>query len=139
MNRLETVDLKLVTSLKSAESQKQLAAVLAGCEFAVNTTGLRHPAVEASLELLRHEGKIGASLKAQLDELTKKYDTEYFLLQKQSLPDATRPFSQARAASALSFAAALPALDAVCDSLYEASVTVDDPTELFERLRKMVA
>lgn len=112
-----------------------MVAIIA-CEFAVGAAGLHEAVIDSALNTLRQGTSIPPTLKSQLDTLTTRWDEQYSDLQSRDAPEATAVFGWARAAAALSFASLSPAIEAVCDSLYEASATVDDPSQLFKRIRE---
>jgi hypothetical protein len=136
MSRLETISNSLVNALRHASENRQRTACLAACEFAVAKTGVSSSAVEQALQLLRASQPIPAELKQDLDALTQRLDEEYFDLQEAtedgnaSEEEWKRAFSQARAVSALAFAAGEDAFDAATEAIYEATATVDENEEL---------
>ena len=136
MSRLETISNSLFTALRHAPENRQRAACLAACEFAVENTGIKSSTVDQALQLLRSSKPIPAELKQNLDTLTQQLDEEYFDLQEAaedgnaSEEEWKRVFSQARAVSALLFASGENVLDAATEAIYEATTTVDDTQEL---------
>ena len=80
--------------------------------------------------------------KATLDGLAGRLDDEYFELQeaaedgKATADDYMRPFGQARAVSALSFAANRDAFEAATEAIYEAATATDDKDELIADVMK---
>lgn len=145
MSRLETISKSLATALHHAPANRQRAACLAACEFAIAQTGVGSPAVEQALRMLRSSQPISAELKHALDTLAQRLDEEYFDLQDAAEEsDATedewkRAFSQARAVSALVFAFGENAFDAASEAVYEATATVDDNQELLAIVSKALA
>jgi hypothetical protein len=78
--------------------------------------------------------------KSDLDALAAQLDAEYFALQeaieegRASTNDYMRPFGQARAVAALSFAGREDAFQAATEAIYEAAATTDDKEELFAHI-----
>jgi len=145
MSRLESVSSSLAASLRQVLDRQQRAACLAACEFAVEHSGVSSPVVEQALQALRQSMPIAPQVKRQLEALTQRLDDEYFDLQEAaengtaSEDEWKRAFSQARAASALVFAAGEDAFEAASEAIYEATATVDDNSELVAIVAKALA
>ena len=136
MTRLETLSPYLKDRLQRASAAQQRTASLTACEFAIRRAEVQHPLVEQALVKIRAGSILTSKEKADLDSLVEQLDEEYFALQEaaaegRASSDAyLRPFGQARAVSALSFAGEEDAFRAASEAIYEASATTDDADEL---------
>ena len=134
-----------MTALRHAPENRQRAASLAACEFAVAHTGLVAPVVEQTLCTLRASRPISAESRHALETLAQQLDENYFDLpeaaEEGNAPEDARKlaFSRARAASALAFAADENALEAASEAIYEAAATVDDNKDLLAVVSKALA
>jgi hypothetical protein len=120
--RLETVAPDLAQLLRSATSADALAAGVAAARLALHAAGVRERVVDETLGAL-DRGAAVPSLVSELKRLVERYDETYF---KQNArgdgSSALTWFSQARALSALMFAAAADPLEAC----YESHAATDD-------------
>ncbi len=140
MIRLESVDKDLATKISAASSLQQRAVCLIACQIALQTVKIDIPIVKLAIEEIRVEGILSIQRMEELNSLLVHLDDSYFELQERSeieielLPEVLRIFNQARALSALSFAGSHNALTAAMESVYEASLTLEDATSLYDRL-----
>lgn len=128
-SRLDSVSQSLAARFAQANSAHKRRAVLAACDFAAAKLGVEHADILSALSVLRTIGHSpDASLRKRLDCMSAESDDEYFRLSDAddaSQEDALRAFSEARLASAFSFA--LSDDDSVQhEALYEAMMSVDD-------------
>jgi len=144
MTRLETLSPELVRKLQNTTTEKQRAATLAACEFAVTHATVDYPLVDKSLEKLRSSGVLNPKEIAELDALAAQLDEEYFTLQEAAeegrvgAGDYMRVFGRARAVAALSFAGGEDPFHAATDAIYEASATTDDKIEFVVYVQSML-
>lgn len=137
MHRLETLAPELVDQLRAASSVKQRAAAIAAAGFAVESARPSYAAVDEARESLRVLGRIPAVQKASPEALVSQLDNDYGHLQEASdkelgpTDDSMRKFAQARAVSAVLFAAKPDAFEASIEATYEAAATSDDAQPLF--------
>ncbi|MEX0677020.1 MAG: hypothetical protein WD063_08095 [Pirellulales bacterium] len=137
MDRLETLAPELVQRLSQASPAKQRAAAIAASEFAIEKAHIQHAAVDEACESLRTAGGISAAQQAEVEALMSILDNEYFDLQeaaeegRATTEDYLRKFAQARAVSALLFAAKDDPFEASTEAVYEAAAAFDDKRPLF--------
>jgi hypothetical protein len=136
MTRLESQLPDLADKLRRASTAKQRAASVAASEFAIARAKVEHPLVMRAMEKVRATGVLTAKEKAELDALVAQLDGEYFDSQeaaeegRAAAGDYIRPFGQARAVAALSFAGNDDALEAATEAIYEAAAATDDKEQL---------
>jgi len=110
------------------------------CEYAVRTCGIENDTIVIALENFRAWGTLPASTLAELDALAKQLDDRYLTLQERAgsdpslKPEYLSAFSEARAVSALTFAARSDGLESAAEAVYEAASAVDDPKDLVNRV-----
>jgi len=144
MKRLDILSTQLAAALRQAPEERQRAASLTACEFAVQRTGVESPIVEGALQMLRDSKPFPPDHKVALEALAGRLDDEYFGLQeaveegRATVDDYMRAFGQARAVTALSFAANRDAYEAAYEAIYEAASATDDKEELVAAVRKML-
>ena len=142
MTRLDTISTRLVSALRNASEERQRSACLTACEFAVQRSGIGSPVVDGTVRTLRARMPLPANQQADLDALAVMLDNEYFELQEAAedgramADDYMRPFGQARAVAALSFAANLDDFEAVTEAIYEAATATDDRDGLIAAVMK---
>jgi len=140
--RLDSVAADLVAALREASEERQRAACLVACNFAIESSGVRSPVVQDAMRMLRSSRPLLPRYKVELDELVAQLDDEYLRLQErveegQSATDEyMKFFGQARAVAALSFAASDDAFQAAVEAIYEAAATTDEKDELFSEIWK---
>jgi hypothetical protein len=138
MMRLETVARELSEKLRIASPAQQKAASFAACQLAIQAASVEAPIVLESLEHLRQHGTLSIQQVAVLNDLAEQLDSKYFDLQEQDeltpalQADALRLFGQARAIAAVAFAGGEDVLTAAMEAIYEASVTFDDGSRVFD-------
>lgn len=138
MMRLETVAKDLAARLRTATPSQQRAASLVACQLALQAAPMDTSVVSAAVEELRDQGVLSIQRVTELNALVAQLDQAYFDLQDRSedepdlQPKALRLFGQARAVSALSLAGGGDALAAAMEAIYEASVTVDDASRIYD-------
>lgn len=137
MMRLETIASDLVAKLQVASPSQQRAASLIACQLALQLAPIEAAAVSEALAQLKQEGVLTQLRIAELNALAAKLDSKYLDLQdmEEESPmknEALLLFSQARAVSALSFAGGKDAYTAAMETIYEASMTVDDSRRIFD-------
>ena len=142
MTRLDALSTGLAAALRHASEQGRRSACLAACEFAVQRTGIESPLVINALRSLRSLKPLSPDDRGALDALAGKLDDEYFGLQEDAedgratVEDHMRPFRQARAVAALSFAGDRDALEAANEAIYEAASAVEDKQGLVAAVAK---
>lgn len=136
MMRLETLDKELAARIRVAKPCQQRAASLIACQVALHEVQMDINIVLQATEELRIKGVISHQQIAELNELVDQLDDAYFDLLVRSedepdlMPEAMCFFRQARAVSALSFAGGTDSLSAAMESIYEASIALDDATRV---------
>ena len=136
---LELLSPDLVAKLRLASPDKQRAAALVSCEFAISHARVEHPLVEEALRELHVGTVLIPQRKAKIDALASQIDEEYFDLQeaaqegRASKEEYLQMFAKARAVAALSFACTEDAFQAATEAIYEAAATIGDTNkrELF--------
>lgn len=137
MNRLETLAPGLAERLRQASSDKQRAAALAACEFAIDKANLQHVGIQEACKTLRKGDSLSSSQQSEVETLVANLDNEYFDLQdaaeegRATTEEYMRKFVQARAVSALLFASKSDPLEASTEAVYEAAIVVEDREPLF--------
>jgi hypothetical protein len=127
MSGLSLLSESLERKFTSAAPQRQSAAILAACEFAVKKAGLEDDAAGEALAALRAGRDFTVSLRERLDELVEELDEEYFKLKEEADEgdrddEEWRPFfAKARAAAALASAG-----EESGEAIYEASFAVEE-------------
>ena len=136
--RLETVARELSEKLRMASPEQQKAASFAACQLALQAVKMDISIVFEAVEELRKQGVLSNRRVTQLNDLVAQLDQVYFDLQDRSNdePDlqreALRLLGQARAVSALSLAGGGDTFVAAMEAIYEASVTVNDPSKIYD-------
>lgn len=136
--RLETVAKNLSEKLRIATPEQQKAASYAACQLALQASSVDAAIVLESVAQLKQYGTLSAQRVIQLRDLAEQLDSKYFDLQEQSginsgsLEGSLRLFGQARTVAAVAFAGGAEVLTAVMESIYEASMAVDDREKVFE-------
>jgi hypothetical protein len=142
MSRLDALSTRLADALRRASEESRRSACLAACEFAVQRTGIESPLVVDALRSLRSLKPLSPDDRDALDALAGRLDDDYFGLQeaaedgRATVEDYMRPFGQARAVAALSFAAARDAFEAANEAIYEAASAVEDKQSLVATVLK---
>jgi len=122
VERLDTVAPDITKLLRSASSARSCAAGVAAARFALNVTGVREAVIDETL-LALEQGASVQLLVPQLEQLVDRYDDTYFQFDaKGDKGAALKWFSQARALSALVYAAKSEPLEAC----YESQAATDD-------------
>jgi hypothetical protein len=145
MTRLETASEQLAQELRHASVAKQRAATLRACELALQDADVGDAQVQLGLDQLREKGRLTAEARLRLKALADEADENYFDLQekapdsRKAQEDYRRFFRQARALSALYFAGEDDVLAGAMESIYEASVAVDDKDGFYKSVRTALA
>ncbi|WP_139220077.1 hypothetical protein [Collimonas sp. OK412] len=145
MMRLETVSPMLAEKIQTANSDQRRAASLLACQLVIKITHIEDRNVLEALDLLQKNGNLSPLKRAELDDFSAQLDEEYFELQNKAeddpavTPDYLLFFGQARAVSALSFAGSEDSFLAAMESIYEASVCVDDNSKIFDAVLRVLA
>jgi hypothetical protein len=119
----------------------RIAARIA-CDLAFLAAPLNNSVVMQALNDLQNNDDQPEEIQNNLRRIAAQLDEEYFDHQEKAEVglnnevDYMLIFSQARAVSALAFAVDADPLIAAMESIYEASATVDDPTELYKSILK---
>jgi hypothetical protein len=144
MTRLDALSTRLAAALRQASEERLRSACLEACEFAVQQTGVESPFVDDALRSLRSSKPLSLDYREALDALAGRLDDEYFGLQeaaedgRATVDDYMRPFGQARAVTALSFATDQDAFKAANEAIYEAAAAVADKEELVAAVLKVL-
>lgn len=144
MMRLEMVAKDLAEKLRLTDTSTQRAAALYACELALQAAPTMNPDVLSAVEELRQNGRLKNQTLMKLNDLAANLDQQYFDLQEKAEEDPVvhfeylRLFSQARAVAALSFAGGEHALISAMEAIYEASVTVEDATQIYDAVFSFV-
>jgi KaiC/GvpD/RAD55 family RecA-like ATPase len=137
MNRLESLAPDVAERLRQASPDKQRAAALAACQFAIAKADVRHAGIEDACNGLRKGDGLSTAQLSEIESLAASLDNEYFDLQeaaeegRANTEDYLRKFAQARAVSALLFASKSDSLEASTEAVYEAAAAVEDKERLF--------
>src|SRR5262245_9858055 len=130
MRGLALLSQELDTKLYGASSNKQRAASLVACQFAMAKALVDAPVVATALAELQAGRVFPSNVKAQLDALAENLDNQYFELKEAAEAGSADPkgwqamFAKARAVAALSNAGDEDAYKAAGESIYEAAFTV---------------
>ena len=143
-NRLETVSKSISSRIAAAKSEQLRDACIAACRLALQSTASDIPVIWESLEQLQQNGKLSQKRIAELNDLAAQLDDRYFDMQEKAdgnaelQTEAFRLFRQARAVFALSFASEEDLTIAASESLYEASMAVDNQSEFFSLIENII-
>ena len=138
ITRLDSSAKQLADKLRVSAPKEQRAAALIACTLALLAADVNDSRVAEVLKDLKSSGRHLEKTRVFLEQLISQLDEKYFslLAKAEANPrikiDYLRWFSQARAVSALAFAGYEDSLMAALEAIYEASVTVDDATEIYE-------
>jgi hypothetical protein len=142
--RLRILSRDLVAKLKECPVEKQRAAGVAACEFAISHAEIDDPSVREALAKFRAGTLPSAVEKTQLEALRAGFDEEYFK-QKEAADSGEaardewkRVFAKARAVAALIFACEGDPFRACTEAIYEASFTMSDQKELLAVIESVV-
>jgi hypothetical protein len=144
MTRLDALSTRLAAALRQASEERLRSACLEACEFAVQRTGVESSLVDDALRSLRASKPLPLDYREALEALAGRLDDEYFGLQeaadegRATVDDYMKPFGQARAVTALSFATDRDALKAANEAIYEAATAVADKEELVVAVLKVL-
>jgi hypothetical protein len=140
MDRLELLSSSLAGRLRLASLEKQRAASVVACEFAVTAAAIDEPLASDALRRLRAGELMTEQKKAELAAKAALLDSQYLDLQdevdagKANAVDGQRAFAVARAWSALSLASS-DSPSAFSEAIYEAAAAMgDEKTRLFATL-----
>jgi hypothetical protein len=137
MNRLERLAPDVADKLRQAPPDKQRAAALAACEFAIAKANVQLASILEACEGLRKGSGLSPAQQSEIEAIVASLDNEYFDLQeaadegRATMEDYLRKFAQARAISALLFASKSNPLEASNEAVYEAAAVVEDKGPLF--------
>ena len=138
MSCLESVAINLAENLKQATPTQQRSAMIAACKLAYQNAQLESLVARNVLEQLAANKPFSKEQIIELEMLVEYLDNKYFSLQKNnqgnesSKHESLKFFTQARAISALLFATNLNTLIGANESIYEASMTLDDNSIIFQ-------
>jgi hypothetical protein len=144
MNRLETLAPDLAERLRRASPDKQRAAALAACQFAIAKANVPHAGIEEACKGLRSGAGLSAAQQSEIEALAASLDNEYFDLQeaaeegRATTEDYLRKFAQARAVSAVLFASKSDPLEASTEAVYEAAAAAEDKGALFSAVESVL-
>jgi len=143
-NRLETASKSLSSRIAVAKPEQLRNACVVACRLALQATALDIPITLESLEQLQQNGKLSQDRIAELKDLIAQFDERYFDMQEKAddgadlQTEVLRLFRQARAVSALSFAGEEDPTIAASESIYEASMAVDNQSEFFSLIENII-
>jgi hypothetical protein len=130
MSDLGLLSKDLDDKLQRAPLNRQRAASLAACQFAVAKAKLSDPLVDAALQALQTGRVFQSDFKAELDALAEQLDEEYFTLKEAAdegrgnSKEYMSLFAKARAVAALSCAGDQDAAK-IGEAIYEAAFTIE--------------
>ncbi len=136
MLRLQSFSKTLVDELRASSAEKQRAAAVAACGFAISAAGPLKPELAAIYERVDANIPLTPSELALLETSKNEHDDRYFDLQDAGDPEHMKEFSIARALSALQFAAKADSLESRSEAIYEASCASDDKEKLLRAVRQ---
>jgi len=140
--RLETVTKSLAEELRSASKERLQSANLAICKMALESSAVLDPEVLSALAQLQKDGYVVQDSLGELKRLQDRYDEMYFDSQDEAADDRDSQvagmsyFYKARAISALIFAGQGADLTSSMESIYEASMAVEDAAQVYECVRR---
>lgn len=136
--RLDSIAPQLAKKLHLATTQTQRATALAACDYGIRNAQVDAPVI-LILESLRQNGTLSKEQISELNSIVCLLDQEYFQAsEKGDNEGAIRLFSQARAVSAIAAAAMDNSYEAAIESIYEASTTTDEATELIALITQII-
>lgn len=143
MMRLELVAKDIAVKLNSSSLDKIRIASIVACQLALDEVLISNVYVINAFDQLKRDGFLSADVIDKLNEIVLSLDDQYFELQE-SFDDNVREkalilFMQARAVSAISFAAGDEIVTSSMESIYEASTAVTDADGLFEKVMQVLA
>ncbi len=143
MMRLELVAKDITVKLNSSSLDKIRIASIVACQLALDEVLISNVYVINAFDQLKRDGSLPADVIDKLNEIVLSLDDQYFELQE-SFDDNVREkalilFMQARAVSAISFAAGDEIVTSSMESIYEASAAVTDVDGLFEKVMQVLA
>lgn len=143
MMRLELVAENTAVKLKSSSSDKMRIASIIACQLALDEVLISNVYVINAFDQLKRDGFLSVEVINELNEIVLALDDQYFELQESFDDDVRKKalvlFVQARAISAISFAAGDEILTSSMESIYEASTAVTDADGLFEKVMQVLA
>jgi hypothetical protein len=143
MTRLELVAKDIAVKLNSSSLDKIRIASIVACQLALDEVLISNVYVINAFDQLKRDGSLPTDVIDKLNEIVLSLDDQYFELQE-SFDDNVREkalilFMQARAVSAISFAAGDEIVTSSMESIYEASAAVTDVDGLFEKVMQVLA
>lgn len=143
MMRLELVAKDIAVKLNSSSLDKIRIASIVACQLALDEVLISNVYVINAFDQLKRDGSLPADVIDKLNGIVLSLDDQYFELQE-SFDDNVREkalilFMQARAVSAISFAAGDEIVTSSMESIYEASAAVTDADGLFEKVMQVLA
>lgn len=143
MMRLELVAKDIAVKLNSSSLDKIRIASIVACQLALDEVLISNVYVINAFDQLKRDGSLPTDVIDKLNEIVLSLDDQYFELQE-SFDDNVREkalilFMQARAVSAISFAAGDEIVTSSMESIYEASAAVTDVDGLFEKVMQVLA
>lgn len=139
MFRLDSNFPALATAFRSAPAARRRAAALVATEMALARAGINDGDVRTALEGLRRGVAVDAGLRARVEALATKLDESYF--DAEEAGDGSRSlglFSKARAAAALVCALSEDP-STLHEAVYEATVAVEDPSDIVAAVSTLLA
>lgn len=138
MARLASVAKNLAENLKQATPTQRRSAMIAVCKLAYQNAQLESLIARNVLEQLAANKPFSKEQIIELKMLVEHLDNKYFSLQENkqgnesSKYESLEFFTQVRAVSTLLFATNLNTLIGANESIYEASITLDDNSIIFQ-------
>lgn len=142
MMRLETIAPEVVLLLKRARLDQARRAAWAACDVALQTVPLGDDI--ARIRSVCDRESLSSQQQLELREFIARSDQEYFELHEASesgraaKQDFLRKFAEARAASALLFAAQADGAEMAGEAIYEAAAAVEDKQDLFTKIEAIL-
>jgi len=147
--RLESLDREVAAIIRDATEDRQRAACLAACEYAVQRSGFDAPLVHGILADLRSKRLPPPLLRVAVEKLADQFEDDYLTAQEEweeesgaagDPPTAIQEnFERARAAAALAFSALPDACEAALEAVYEAAAATDEPKKLLTIVYHIIA
>jgi hypothetical protein len=142
--RLDTISPELVTLLRNSSPEKQRFVSLLACKEVLMLNDVYDINVLSFIDHIGRNSSLSKEERNLLESLVSDLDDKYFDLQENpkdenSINNSMVFFGQARAISALSFAGIEDPFSAAAESIYEASMAVDDGNLILSLVKSALA
>lgn len=145
MFRLTTISKELSVGLTRAAAEKQREVVVRSCEYVIKKTKTNSRLILDILQKYSNKSDLPLNLRTELEKEIAIFEEEYFRLQAAeetgecSQEEYLIPFQKARAISAVLYCFESDLELASNEALYEAAMSLDDPEELIDTIKKVLS